>query len=167
MSGRDAAFGAALEAGDVEILERLAGEAPELMADIENRVLDAISRQPLATVEWLISKGAPLRIAVDDGFPVMHLAVDREKTDQAETVRLLVGKGADINEKGFNDWTPLHRAAAIGDVPMVRLLLDLGADPTIRTEIDDLATPEEEARHLGRIDTADAIRGWLESHGRS
>jgi hypothetical protein len=62
-------------------------------------------------------------------------ATARRKLD---AVRLLAEVGFDVNAKGRTDvpmeqqWeTALHQAAGEGDVELTRLLLDLGADPTI------------------------------------
>ena len=51
-------------------------------------------------------------------------------------------------------------AAAWGDIEAVRMLLEAGADRTIRTRIDEFATPEEEARTLGQQAAAELIAGW-------
>ena len=56
-----------------------------------------------------------------------------------------------VNLKGVNDWTPAHMAAARDDVDALRVLVAHGADLSIRTEIDDYATPLEEARNLGKL----------------
>ena len=55
-----------------------------------------------------------------------------------------------MNAYGVNGWTPLHMAAGYGDLPALEVLLNAGADPTIKTEIDDYLTPAEEARKLGQ-----------------
>ena len=82
--------------------------------------------------------------------------------DRAEVVALLLGHGADADQRGANDWTPLHRAACQGTAPLdiIALLIDSGADRTVRTRIDDFATPEEEARHLGHVKAADFLRDY-------
>ena len=43
-----------------------------------------------------------------------------------DVVRLLLGKGADVQAKQKNGWTPLHYAAPTGYIDMVRLLLRKG-----------------------------------------
>jgi ankyrin repeat protein len=74
----------------------------------------------------------------------------------AAAVELLVAHGFDVNARGRGDaprpdpWeTALHQAAARDDVDLARVLLRLGADPTIRDARFD-ATPLDWARHLGR-----------------
>lgn len=75
-------------------------------------------------------------------------------------LRALLRAGADVNERGMHDWTPLHRAGAFGDMQSCRILLDHGADRTLRTNIDHYATPEEETRSHGHRATADLIRDF-------
>jgi ankyrin repeat protein len=49
-----------------------------------------------------------------------------------ETAKLLIEKGADVNAKNNNGWTPLY-AAAIGDhTETVKLLIDKGADVNVK-----------------------------------
>ena len=62
----------------------------------------------------------------------MHRAVEARQPDG---VRLIVDLGVDINVMvpgtGY-DRSPLHNAAVYGDLDMVTLLLELGADPQLR-----------------------------------
>ena len=51
--------------------------------------------------------------------------------DAARAKQLLAG-GADANEPGPNDTTPLIEAAAAGRADLVKLLLDAGAEPGLR-----------------------------------
>ena len=79
------------------------------------------------------------------------------RTDVAEIIRLLLAFGTDPNQRGINDYTPLHMAVAERNPAAVRLLLDGGADPQLRTRIDSYETPLEmaESRRLTR-DRGDA-----------
>lgn len=87
---------------------------------------------------------------------VVWAAVQR----RADAVRLAVELGWDVSAKSRGDapveeeWeTALHHAAASGDVELVRLLLDLGADPTLRDCRFD-GTPLDWARHFDQSATA-------------
>jgi ankyrin repeat protein len=73
----------------------------------------------------------------------------------------LLRAGAPVNLKGLNDWTPAHMAAARDDVEVLRLLVAHGADLTIRTTIDDYATPLEEVRTLGQHRAAAFLESLL------
>jgi ankyrin repeat protein len=73
-----------------------------------------------------------------------------------DAVRRLVELGFDVNALGRGDvpieqpWsTALHHAAGDGNLAMAQLLLDLGADPSIRDARFD-ATPLGWAEHEGR-----------------
>lgn len=103
----------------------------------------------MEVVAWMLAKGAPVIFKDDEGYSVLHSAIDREEPDKYEMMRLLIEAGADINAHGFNDWTPAHLAAARNDVQALEVLRDAGADFTIRTRIDEYATPLEEVTILG------------------
>jgi ankyrin repeat protein len=86
-------------------------------------------------------------------------AAARRKFD---AVRLLIEFGFDVNALGRGDipaeapWrTALHEAALAGDVEMARLLLDLGADPNVRSASG--ATPLAAARRHGQQAAAELL----------
>jgi len=49
-----------------------------------------------------------------------------------QLARLLLDAGADVNRQGAGGFTALHTAAQSGDVELVKLLLEHGADPGLR-----------------------------------
>jgi hypothetical protein len=121
---------------------------------------DSISKQPFVSrhwitnaidcgtkevVAWMLSMGAPVLFHDEEGFTVLHSAIDRGKPDRLEIMAMLLEAGADINARGINDWTPAHHAAVRNDVEALKFLVESGADLTIRTRIDEYATPLEEA----------------------
>jgi ankyrin repeat protein len=57
-----------------------------------------------------------------------------------------------------NSWTPLHQAAARGDLKAIWILLDNGADTTLRTVIDHYCTAEEDALIMGNNEAAELIK---------
>jgi len=58
------------------------------------------------------------------------LAVALEQADARAAVRLLLGHGADINTRDAAGWTPLMRAAALGDIERYALVIQrAGGDP--------------------------------------
>jgi DinB superfamily/Ankyrin repeats (many copies) len=75
-------------------------------------------------------------------------------------VQLLVELGFDVNAKG--DRTALHDAAGAGDIEMVRLLVERGADTTVRDDLFNVS-PFGWARHLGRGD----VMAYLREHRQS
>ncbi|HYV45529.1 MAG TPA: ankyrin repeat domain-containing protein [Myxococcaceae bacterium] len=58
--------------------------------------------------------------------------------DEGE-VRRLLDAGADVNELGPDQQSPLIEAAAAGQVGMIRLLLDRGAEPAWKDAMDETA----------------------------
>jgi ankyrin repeat protein len=63
----------------------------------------------------------------DDRVELLQLAAER---DRRAAIRLMVELGFDLNE--LRRTTALHNAAMSGHLEMVRLLIELGADPRIR-----------------------------------
>lgn len=93
----------------------------------------------------------------DDGFPPLIAALGRgrdapgatRRTDIDALLRLLLSHGANPNQRGINDYTPLHMAVSQRNLQAVALLLEAGADPRLRTRIDDCETPRELAERAG------------------
>ena len=109
----------------------------------------AIDLGSLAVIEWLLQNGADANYESDEGFPALHAVMDREEADRDDVIRLLLKHGVDVNQRGSNDWTPLHRAAFQGTISIMEILIAGGADLQAKTRIDNYATPLEEARALG------------------
>jgi ankyrin repeat protein len=113
-------------------------------------IINAIDIGSRESVEWMLDRGVDLNFRDDEGRTPIHAVLERETTDRYSLLNRLLDAGAAINLKGVNDWTPAHMAAAHDDVEGLRILVRRGADLTIRTAIDDYATPLEEARNLGK-----------------
>ncbi len=113
----------------------------------------AIYHSPLAFVEELIELGADLNGTDDGGFPPLIAALGTlqesrgspARSDSLDIVRLLLGRGADPDVRGINDFTAMHMAVAVGSPEAVVALLAAGADPDLRTRIDEYETAEEMA----------------------
>jgi hypothetical protein len=76
------------------------------------------------------------------------------RTDVDDILRLLLAFGADPNQRGINDYTPLHMAVAERHALAVQILLDAGADPERRTRVDDCETPLDMANAAGLTELA-------------
>lgn len=122
-------------------------------------ILHAIADAPLATIEWMLDYGVDLSFCDEAGYTPLLAAVESTREDRLDVLRRLIAARAPLNVKGINDWTPAHMAAARDDVEVLRLLVDSGADLTIRTDIDDRATPIEEARNLGKTRAVAFLEG--------
>jgi ankyrin repeat protein len=81
-------------------------------------------------------------------------------------MKLLLASGADPNQRGVNDYTPLHMAVCEENVPALELLLEAGADPRLRTRIDYCETPGELAARAGRGEMAKRLAAWEARSGR-
>jgi ankyrin repeat protein len=150
-----------LMAGDVAALEEIASIVNDFPCGKDDCVFrhwitNAINCGTKEVVAWMLAKGAPVTFQDDEGFTVLHSAIDREKWDKLEIIRMLLEAGADINAHGPDDWTPAHYAAVRNDVEVLKTLVDSGADLSVRTRIDEYGTPLEEAEFLGNSPDAEA-----------
>ena len=126
----------------------------------------AIYHSPLAFIRTLLEIGADPNAPVDDGFPplIAALSCTREvrgaarRSDVNEIARLLLEFGADMHQRGINDYTPLHMAVAERNLAAIELFMERGADPDLRTRIDEYATPLEMAEAAGWTDGATLLR---------
>ena len=117
----------------------------------------AIYHSPLAFIRTLLEIGADPNPANHAGFPPLIAALSCSRPrpgspgrpDVADIVGLLLSFGADPNQRGLNDYAPLHMAVSEHHLPTVELLLKAGADPRLRTRIDDCETPREMAEKVG------------------
>lgn len=143
----------AFKENDFEQLRDLLGhscEFPNCHLEEFGHLLEyAIYHSSLSFINEMLDAGAEPNYEDHAGFPSIIAALSSERDDRKDIIDLLLKYGGDINQRGINDWTPLHWAAANNDVKLIEYLLGKGADPTLRTDIDDKATPLEEAEILG------------------
>ena len=153
--------------GDLEGL-RAAVDDPTLIPNgrmpdtVGSCLVYAIYHSPLAFIRTLLEIGADPNAPVDDGFPplIAALSCAREvpgatrRRDVDDILRLLLTFGADPNQRGINDYTPLHMAVAERQAFAVQILLDGGANADVRTRIDECETPLEMAQAAGLADIA-------------
>lgn len=156
----------ALQIGDIDTLNDIAeivDTFPDGVDDFIGRqwIVNAIDIGSISAIRWMLDQHVALTFPNPDGFTVLQCCIDRINPDRHEVLALLIEAGADLNERGFNDWTPLHEAAIRDEFAIIRMLIDAGADATVRTKIDDCTTPEEEARLLGHTNSADLIRDYV------
>jgi ankyrin repeat protein len=155
----------AYERGDLDAVKAGMGNPPDFPncrghQAVGEIVLEyAIYHSPLAFIRTLLELGADPNYGDHAGFPSLIATLTcADRADMYEILELLLAHGADIQQHGHNDYTPLHWAVADGNIKAVEFLLAHGADPNARTRIDDCATPLEEAEILGLTDMAAALR---------
>ncbi len=138
-------------------LEQLIDDFPNGNDDYIGRrwIINAIDCGSKASVDWMLSREVDLIFEDNEGFTVLHSAIDRSLPDKYPIIESLLKHGASINAHGFNDWTPTHMAIARNDLESLKLLIRFGADMSIRTRIDHYETPLELAK---RNRNSDAIQ---------
>jgi ankyrin repeat protein len=150
---------AAFRAGDLSAL-RAAVEDPSVIPNgpmplaVGECLTYAVYHSPLSFIRTLLEHGADPNPREHSGFPPLVAALTchrprpggPSRADVRQIVELLIAFGADPNQRGINDETPLHAAAAKGDLELAGILLAAGGDPTLRTRIDDGLSPIDVAR---------------------
>lgn len=128
----------------------------------------AIYHSPLPFIRTLLEIGANPNPSDPAGFPPLIAALSCSRSHPGAPARpevidilgLLLSFGADPNQRGINDYTPLHMAVAERNRAAIKLLLEAGADPRLRTRIDDCETPREMAEKVGIREIADMLLEW-------
>lgn len=93
----------------------------------------------------LSTKGFDILQTQEDGNTLFHLALDQNNIEILKKVKAF---GIDVNAKNKDGITPLHKAAMTAkDESVLKYLLSIGADKTIKTDFDesvyDLASENE------------------------
>jgi ankyrin repeat protein len=150
---KKAPYELAMLSGNAEIAEYLAAHGAR-RAELGD--VDAFAAACMAAD----AAGAKALIAKDPVLPAglghrrAQLLNDAASADRRDAVRLMVELGFDVN--AVQRTTALHQAAWSGHVEMVKLLLALGADPTLR-DLDHHATPLDWARYNHQAGTTAAL----------
>ena len=86
-----------------------------------------LEKQDLEVLKWIIEENNnDIKILGDNDKSLLHLAI--EKKWEKDTVNYLIEKGVDVNAKDKNGSTPLHYAAKMANLKVVKLLIEHGAD---------------------------------------
>src|SRR6478672_1854181 len=96
----------------------------------------------------MLDKGADVNSGSSPGFTGITEVFERDLPERREILEVLIRRGADLNARGRNNWTPVYLAGYFGDLEALRMIVGAGADLTVRTIIDNDRTPFEEARDL-------------------
>ncbi|MFO0997810.1 MAG: ankyrin repeat domain-containing protein [Alphaproteobacteria bacterium] len=150
--------------GDLDGLKALLGDPPDFPncpgpADVGPNVLEyAIYWSPFSFIRALLDLGADPNYDDPAGFPSLIAALSTERADKPAILRLLLSHGADVQQRGVNDFTPLHYAASLDEPEAIAILLDGGADPSTRTRIDEYETALELAERANNQGAVHALK---------
>jgi uncharacterized protein len=125
----------------------------------------AIYHSPLPFIRTLLEIGADSNPADHAGFPplIAALSCSRPRSgspgrpDVPEILTLLLAFKSDPNQRGIDDYTPLHMAVGEQNLRAIEILLQAGADPRLRTRIDSCETPRELAEKAGFPEIAELL----------
>lgn len=163
----------AFRAGDLAAL-RAAVDEPENVPNgpmpmtIGSCLTYAIYHSPLTFIRTLLEIGAEPNPADHHGFPPLIAALSCSRprpgspgrSDVLDIIDLLLAFGVDPNQRGINDYTPLHMAVSEQNLPVLERLLQAGADPHLRTRIDEFETPREMAERADLAQIAKVLASY-------
>lgn len=87
-------------------------------------------------IDLLLNKEAEVKTISSTGATALHFAVSKQNLD---VVRRLMSAGASARVKDKRGQLPLHRAAAVGNLPLVKMLVGpQGKSPVNATDMDGM-----------------------------
>ncbi|PWY83114.1 proteasome regulatory particle subunit [Aspergillus sclerotioniger CBS 115572] len=86
-------------------------------------------------IDLLLKKGADVGTKSVSGQNALHFATSKANLS---TVRTLIANKCSARVKDKRGQLPLHRAAAIGSTPIIKILLEDGKSPVNATDMDGL-----------------------------
>ena len=146
--GNFAMFSAAWE-GNTKALNLFYDLGAKISFEDANLLCNAAFNGKIDSVKWLLNKGEnPDFSFANTGENALHYTLSKtsEMDERVEIVRVLIAAGIDVNKKTLagkstlcfmrdaylKGESPLHRAAAFGNVTIIKMLLDAGADPSMK-----------------------------------
>jgi ankyrin repeat protein len=121
-------------------------------ATAQDRLIEAIRADDVATVRALLEKRVDVNAVQADGTTALHWAVDRES---GEIVQLLIRAGANVMATNRYGATPLWLASLNGNAGTIGMLLEAGADAA--SSSTDGETALMVAARTGRIEAVNAL----------
>jgi cytohesin len=117
--------------------------------DDANLLCNAAYNGKVDSVKWLLDKGENVDFSfTNTGENALHYTISKtsEMAERVELVKVLIAAGIDVNKKTLagkstlcfmrdaylKGESPLHRAAAFGNVIIIKMLLDAGASPSMK-----------------------------------
>ncbi len=146
----------------MEIVSLLVDAGARWDHDRVDSLLAAATAGERESVEGLLASDAGLRERAIERRPDQLVRAVEEGRQAG--VALLLELGFDVN--ALRRSTPLHEAAMRGDLPTIELLLEHGADPTLRDTGYD-ATPAGWAEHFGQTEAQQLLEAAEAAPGSS
>ena len=152
----------AIAASSKQVSQVLA-HAPTAHIDLRNAagesaLMLAALKGDLELCQWLIKKGADVN---KTGWTPLHYAATNGHID---VINLLLDAYAYIDAESPNGTTPLMMAAQYGTTSAVKLLLEMGADPTLQNH--QKLSAQEFARQGHHAESADIIAAFARGFKR-
>lgn len=135
--------------GDIKALDLFYNLGATIDLGDTNLLCNAAFNAQVESVKWLMQKGEDSNYTLKEtGENALHYTISPTNNmyERTEIVKILVNSGTDVNKKTIpgrvtlcfmrdaflKGETPLHRAAPYGDETMVKVLLEAGADPSMK-----------------------------------
>ncbi|MCJ1250208.1 hypothetical protein MMC30_007434 [Trapelia coarctata] len=126
---------------------------------------NALAHHDSSLAEFLLDNGADIDATDDLGRTALYSCFFNSNTlAEKRKVHILILRGANVNRRAFDGTTLLHVAARSGSVGYLGLLLNSGADPTVRDA--DGETPLDIALRHGVVRSMDEL-GLVSLNGYS
>jgi len=146
--GDFAMFSAAWE-GNTKALDLFYDLGAKITFDNANLLCNAAYNGKVQSVQWLLAKGENANFSfTDTGENALHYTLSKtsEMDERTEIVKVLIAAGTDVNKKTLvgkptlcfmrdaylKGEAPLHRAAAYGNITIIKMLLQAGAEPSMK-----------------------------------
>jgi len=143
-------------------------ENPDLVnaadsASSEYALEQAVFYEKCELVKVLLDLGADPNQLNDQGRLALHTAIELFESSpevSVQLVELLLLRGADIEARGFPDFTALHRACAVNSIPIALTLIERGASLAAAAEawVDGGRTPLDVANTHAYTELAAVLR---------
>lgn len=124
----------------------------------------AFRKQYSIIANILVKAGADIDIHDDNGLPLLLGLCSKNSRTYSEMARHIIMMGVDVNTRDRNGWTPLMFAIQTTNDDLVMLLLEHGANPTLKTNKGDNAI--DLAKKFGRNEYVDILLAKSENENR-
>eukprot|EP01103_Thecamoeba_quadrilineata_P017835 TRINITY_DN649_c0_g1_i2.p1 TRINITY_DN649_c0_g1~~TRINITY_DN649_c0_g1_i2.p1 ORF type:complete len:383 (+),score=67.66 TRINITY_DN649_c0_g1_i2:31-1179(+) len=118
------------------------------------RAVKVCFKTDLRSVVDIVSRDDHYEVVIDYGTDLLEAC----KKGQLEKINECLHRGDDVNQRNERAETPLHKAVALGDVKVIRALVEAGADPR---NVDSFGfTPVDIAEKYFKKDLIPVLRSY-------